>query len=69
MARKACKLTFNYDPDGFLLFLSRFEGKQGSEMVVQWDQTRRVKQRASRASRVSGVRDTLGAILFNDFEK
>ena len=45
MAKKTCKHTFYYNNDGFVLFLSRFKGKQGPEMVVQWDQTRCVKQR------------------------
>ena len=45
MVKKTCQLTFPYNPDGVLLFLSRFKGKQGPETVVQWDQTRCVKQR------------------------
>jgi len=64
MANKTCKHTFYNNAGRFVSFLSRFKGKQGPEMVVQWDQTRCVKQRAYR---VSSVRDTLGAILFNDF--
>ena len=43
MAQETRKLTFPYNPDDPLLFLSRFKGKHGPETVVQWDQTRCVK--------------------------
>jgi len=64
MTKKTRKHTFFYNIDGFLLFLSRFKGKQRSCNGTKPDV---LSREASRASRLSGVRETLGAILFNDF--
>ncbi len=68
MVKKTCQLTFPYNPDGVLLFLSRFKGKhKARKRSCNGTKPDVLSREASRASRVSGVRDTLDAILFNDF--